>query len=115
MDSTYVTTFTTLATTARSATIDIPAPIAGNYEFRIAAIDSLSGDTLNPRVAATGANKGVPVVLGAMTPVTVTLGVPSISIAPSSATPSAAGVQPAISWTINDPPGLFTDQLTEAG
>lgn len=114
MDSAYVTTFTTLATTARSATIDIPAPIAGNYEFRIAAIDSLSGDTLNPRVAATGAKIGVPVVLGAMTPVTVTLGVPSISIAPSSATPTAAGVQPAVSWTINDPSGLFTDQLTTA-
>ena len=114
MDSSSKATFTSLATTARSATIDLPAAAAGTYLYRIAAIDSLSGDTLSPRVAATGSMTGVPVVLGSLTPSNLTLAVPSISITPSSTTPTAAGVAPTIGWTINDPSGLFTDQLTTA-
>jgi hypothetical protein len=106
--------FTSLATNARTATIDLPTYVGTNFGIRVAAIDSISGDTLRPIVAATGSAQGINVTTGALASVKVSLTVPSITIGSTSATTIAAGVPAPISWTVNDPSHLFTDQTTTA-
>ncbi len=101
------------ASNSRTAAIPIALPVGSQYTVRVAAIDSLSTDTLSPRVVATGSTGGT-VLAGALTDVATTLTVPSITVLSASATTINAGIPAPISYRINDASKLFTDQTTTA-